>query len=88
MQAERGGASISRLVASYFYCRIGRVVTPSSCVFRCIIGTSCNIVLSDIRLGERWFQLAIVLIDGDWAVPQQRHSWQPSQIISLLCHGK
>ena len=49
------------------------MATQYSCVFGCIIGTSCNIVLSDIRLGVGWLRLGIVLVDGDWAVPQQRH---------------
>ena len=31
----------------------------------------------------RWLWLGIVVVDGDWAVSQQRHSWQPSQILSL-----
>ena len=34
--------------ASDFLCGIGRVVTPSHCLFVCIIGTSCDIVLTDI----------------------------------------
>ena len=64
------------------------MVTPSSSVFGCIIGTSCNIALSDILLGVGWFRLVIVLIDGLMAVPQQRHSRQPSKIYSLTRLGR
>ena len=68
--------------------RIGRVVTPSSCVLVCRIGTFRNIVLLDICLGDGWFRLGMVIVDGDWAVPQQRNSRQPSQIIYLSRLGR
>ena len=53
-----------------------------------MIGTSCNIVLSDISLGVGWFRLGMVLVDGDWAVPQQFNSLKPSRILSLTRFGR
>ena len=64
------------------------MATPSSCVFGCVNGTSCNVVLLYIRLGVGRLQLGIVFIDEDWAAPQQLHSWQPTQILSrVLAEG-
>ena len=61
------------------------MVFPSSCVFGCVICISSKFVLSDVLLNEGWPRLVMVLVVGDWAVPQQHHFLQPSRIPSLSC---
>ena len=71
----------SRLVASYCFLWDWSCGNSNYLVFRCVIGTSCKNVLSDIWLGVGWLWLGMVLVVGDFSGPQPRHSLQTSRIL-------